>query len=106
MADNPFPITSRYAGLPVVTLTRPDGREVAYLTRRFVPDPARFATFATHTVGEGERLDRMTWQALGDPLQFWRLSDANGVLHPDELERPETRLRITLPEGLPGVPRA
>jgi hypothetical protein len=57
-------------------------------------------------VAQGERLDRLTWQYLGDPLQFWRIADANGALHPDALEQPERTVRITLPEGLPGVPHA
>jgi hypothetical protein len=33
----------------------------------------------------------------------WRLCDANGAMRPDELtETPGRRLRITLPEGIPG----
>ena len=105
-ASNPFPLTSRYAQLEVTQMTAPDGTPVAYLRRRFVPDPSRFVTFGMHTVAQGDRLDRLTWQFLGDPQQYWRIVDANGALHPDDLERVERQLRITLPEGLPGVPRA
>ena len=43
---------------------------------------------------------------LGDPEQFWRLCDANGAMRPDELtETVGRRLRITLPEGVPGASR-
>jgi len=103
---NPFPLGSRYSSLEVAQLNLPDGTPLAYLRRRFVPDPSRFVTFTMHTVAQGERLDRITWQFLGDPQQYWRIADANGVLHPDELEQPERQVRITLPEGLPGVPSA
>jgi len=39
---------------------------------------------------------------LGDPEAFWRLCDANGVMHPDELtDEVDERVRITLPDGVP-----
>ena len=54
-----------------------------------------------HMVTEGERLDNITAQYLGDPEQFWRVCDANGAMRPDELtETIGRRLRITLPEGI------
>jgi nucleoid-associated protein YgaU len=103
---NPFPPTSRYSQVEIADMTLPDGSKVSFLRRRFVPDPRRFVTFTLHTVAQGDRLDRLTFQYLGDSLQFWRIADANGVLHPDDLEQLERLVRITLPEGLPGVPRA
>jgi hypothetical protein len=55
-----------------------------------------------HSVAEGERLDNITAQYLGDPEQFWRLCDANDAMRPEELtETVGRRLRITLPEGIP-----
>ena len=55
---------------------------------------------------EGERLDNIAAQYLGDPEQFWRICDANGAMRPDELtETVGRRLRITLPEGIPGAPQ-
>ncbi|MFZ1707308.1 MAG: LysM domain-containing protein, partial [Anaerolineae bacterium] len=60
-----------------------------------------------HTVAEGERPDLIAAAYLGDPEQFWRLCDANGVMRPEELtEEVGRRLRITLPEGIPGLPDA
>ncbi len=95
--------TSRYANVGTATLTLPDGRTVAYLRWRIVPPPETFATLQEHVVAQGERLDHIAANALGDPEQFWKLCDANGALRPEELETPGTRLRITLPEGVPNV---
>jgi hypothetical protein len=97
-----FPNTSRYAGLPFGEYVTPDGRTIVYVRRRFVPPPERFETLLEHVVTEGERLDVMTAQHLGDPEQFWRVCDANGAIAPAELEIVGRRVRITLPEGIPG----
>jgi hypothetical protein len=60
-----------------------------------------------HVVTEGDRLDNIAAKYLGDPEQFWRVCDANGAMLPDELiETIGRRLRITLPEGVPGAPNA
>lgn len=98
-----FPPTSRYHGIPTSKLTLPDGREVLYLRRRFVPPPERFAELQIHRIKQGDRLDNLTAQYLGDPELFWQLCDANGVMRPTELTKPVgKRVRITLPEGVPG----
>lgn len=102
-----FPPTSRYHGIDTATLEVAEGKTVIYLRRRFVPPPERFALLQEHTVTQGDRLDNLTAQYLGDPEQYWRLCDANGALRPDELtETVGRRLRITLPEGIPGTPNA
>src|SRR6266568_8127236 len=102
-----FPVTSRYYGLATTTLETVDGKTIVYVRRRFVPPPERFELLQEHTVAEGERLDTITAQYLGDPEQFWRVCDANGAVRPDELtDTVGRRLRITLPEGIPGVPGA
>ena len=102
-----LPITSRYYNLPIKKYKAPDGRIVAYLSRRFVPPPERFTTLSEHVVSDGERLDQIAAQYIGDPEQFWRIADANNAIQPDDLTRPPgTRIRITLPEGIPGTPNA
>jgi hypothetical protein len=99
-----FPPNSRYAQTPAKTLVAADGRMVAYLQRRFVPAPERFALLREHAVEQGDRLDTLAAAQLGDPLLFWRLCDANNAIRPEALiETPGTRLRITLPEGVPGA---
>ena len=49
---------------------------------------------------QGERLDNITAEYLGDPELFWRVCDANNVIAPEELEQVGTHIRITLPEGI------
>ena len=102
-----FPPTSRYALTPTTSLVRADGTTVTYLKRRFVPAPENLALLQWHQVVQNERLDNIAAKYLGDPEQFWRLCDANRALRPDELtETIGKKLRITLPEGIPGVPHA
>ena len=102
-----FPPTSRYALTPTCTFVRADGSPVTYLQRRFVPPPECFALLQWHQVVQNERLDNIAAQYLGDPEQFWRLCDANRALRPQELTDTIGRmLRITLPQGIPGVPNA
>lgn len=96
-----YPPSSRYHGLPVLTMKTEDGQEVAYLGRRFLPATDRFFATREHTVTDGDRVDRLAAVYLGDPEQFWRLCDANGAMFPDELtQTPGRRLLITLPEGI------
>lgn len=101
-----FPPTSRYAQAATATLVTPAGTEIVYLARRFLPPPERLALLQEHTVSEGERLDNVSFAYLGDPEQFWRLCDANRAMHPDQLMVVGRKLRITLPDGIPGAPHA
>ena len=106
---NLFPPASRYHGLDTATLVTPptpdapEGRTIVYVLRRLLPSPEGFALLREHVVADGERLDQIAAAYLGDPEQYWRLCDANGVMHPRESEEVGRRLRITLPEGVPGV---
>ncbi len=105
--SNNFSFTSRYYNLETTTLETVDGKTIIYLRRRFVPGPERFALLQEHRVTQGERLDNVTAQYLNDPEQFWRICDANAAMRPTELtETIGRRLRITLPEGIPGIPNA
>ncbi len=102
-----FPITSRYYGTQTLTMEGPDGRQVIYLARRFLPQPERFSLLKEHVVAQGERLDQITAKYLGDPTAFWRVADANAAMRVEALtETVGKRLRITLPEGVPGLPDA
>lgn len=99
-----FPVNSRYHGIDTATLETPDGRTVAYLRRRFIPQPDRFTTVHEHTVVQGDRLDNIAAKYIGDPEQFWRICDANGTMDPNDLTKvPGSKIRITLPEGIAGV---
>jgi hypothetical protein len=99
-----FPPTSRYSGIATATIPGPGGAPVVYLRRRFVPQPELFALLVEHVVVQGERLDNVTATYLDDPLQFWRICDANRAMRPEDLVAvPGHHLRITLPEGIPAT---
>jgi hypothetical protein len=101
-----YPPTSRYFGIETTMFTAPDGTSVAYLRRRFVPPPERFELLQEAVVARGDRMDTIAARALGDPEQYWRICDANNAMNPAELEQVGRRLRITLPEGIPGPTNA
>ena len=102
-----FPPTSRYHGIETAKRQTADAKTVIFIRRRFLPPPESFALLQEYVVTEGERLDNITAQYIGDPEQFWRICDANRAMRPEELtETPGRRLNITLPEGIPGVPNA
>lgn len=102
-APSAYPRTSRYHGVATAVHVTPDGRRVPYLRRRLLPRPTEFATIAEHVVNEGDRPDLVADNYLGDAEQWWRVADANAVLDPRELTAtPGRRIRITLPQGVPG----
>ena len=99
-----FAPNSRYYATAISTLVTGDGRMIPYVKRRFVPAPERFTTLSEHSVVSGDRIDLLATTYLGDPELSWRLCDANGVVRPDELtDTIGRRVRITLPEGVPGA---
>lgn len=98
-----FGMTSRYFNLSTAKIEMASSETIAYVRRRFIPPPERFALLQEYTVTQGERLDNITAHFLGDPEQFWRVCDANRAMRPEELtETVGRKLRITLPEGIPG----
>lgn len=102
-----FPATSRYYEVETATIETTDEKTLVYLRRRFVPPPERFELLQEHTVTQGDRLDNIAANYLGDPEQFWRIADANNAMKPEELtEKVGSKLRITQPEGLSGVQNA
>ena len=104
-----FPTDSRYHGTTTLSYVTPAGETITYLARRIVPQPGapNFATIATHTVRQGDRLDLIAARYLGDPLIFWLVCDANGAIEPSDLIATAGRvLNITTPQGVPGAPNA
>ena len=100
-----FPANSRYQATETTRMTLPDGTEVVFLRRRFVPLPGRLAQWKEHQVAQGDRLDNIAARAFGDAEQFWRICDANRAMRPAEsVEEVGRRLQIALPDGMPGVP--
>ena len=94
-----FEPTSRYYSLQTATLTMPDGREVAYVRRRFLPQGEEMPLLVETVVKQGERLDHITARTLGDPEQFWRICDANNAMNPlDLVDEPGESIRIPIPQ--------
>jgi hypothetical protein len=94
-----FDAGSRYAAVETAALREPDGRVVAYVRRRFLPQGAGLPLLVEVEVTQGDRLDLITARALGDPEAFWRVCDANDALDPTDLTRTiGRRLRVPLPQ--------
>jgi hypothetical protein len=90
---------SRYAPLPIATLTDAEGRPIAYVTRRFLPQGASLPLAVEARVEQGDRLDLIAARTLGDPEHFWRICDANDALDPWALTaEPGRRLRVPVPQ--------
>jgi hypothetical protein len=103
-APQSFAPNSRYYGLPTLVQTFPDGRTITYLTRRFAPQPDSFALLKQHSVVQNDRLDLLAGTYFNDPLQYWRICDANNAIRPATLvETIGYSLRITLPAGVLGT---
>lgn len=101
--DISFPPTSRYATVGVSTYTRPAPPggaplPIAFLKRRLVPRPERFTTAYEYVCVERDRRDLVAATHLGDPLLWWRLADANGVIDPVTMTLPVGR-RLRMPSG-------
>jgi hypothetical protein len=94
-----FEPTSRYYNVETTTLTLPDGRQVPYKRRRFLPDGATLPLLTEVTVVAADRLDLITARILGDPEAFWRVCDANDVIDPFELTDKIGRvIRVPIPQ--------
>lgn len=95
-----FEHTSRYYTIDTATYTTPDGRTVAYVCRRFLPQGEKMQTLVEVTTAEGDRLDMITTRTLGDPEQYWRVCDANNCLNPPDLtDEPGSTLRVPVPQA-------
>ncbi len=93
-----FDFTSRYAKLEITTYTSTSGRVHAYVRRRFLPSASSLPLLAEPPLLPRERLDLFTFRILGDPLQFWRIADANNAINPFDLEEDGDTLRVPVPQ--------
>lgn len=80
-----FDHNSRYHHLEEAIYEGPDGRQIVYKRRRFLPQGETIPEMALIYVQAGDRLDLITARALGDPLQFWQVCDANNAMNPFDL---------------------
>lgn len=77
-----FDHTSRYYGLDNATLTTAAGRHLSYKRRRFLPQAETLSVVLEVRVKEGDRLDTLAADLLGDPEQYWQICDANNAMNP------------------------
>lgn len=80
-----FEPNSRYYSVEDASLETRDGSKIAYKKRRFLPDWSKMAVIQEIKVNEGDRLDIISARVIGDPEQFWRICDANNIMHPLEI---------------------
>ncbi len=94
-----FEIGSRYYNIESVTYVSPDGREIVYKKRRFLPHGESLPTLAEITIVDGDRLDLIAGRTLGNAEHFWRICDAENAMNPPELtETPGRVLRVPVPQ--------
>lgn len=94
-----FDPDSRYAAVDTVMLVTADGREISYKRRRFLPQGDSLPLLVEVQVKAGDRLDSITYRTLGDPVQWWRVADANDTMNPADLTtQPGATLRVPYPQ--------
>lgn len=101
--------SSRYCNTDTKPYTLSDGTPVKYLARRILPQPAIYRSLQTYVVLEGDRIDNLAAKFLGDPLLYWIICDANGVVDPDALTSPSQvghSILIPVAAGVPAGARS
>jgi nucleoid-associated protein YgaU len=89
---------SRYYQNGRLIYVAPDGTPVPILKRRLLPQGDSLDVMVTVTVTGGQRPDLLAARLLGDPVQFWRIADANNAMNPSELtDVPGRQLNIPRP---------
>ena len=94
-----FDHTSRYYYLEDRIYETADGYQIAYKARRFLPQGQTLPVLGQAIVRVGERLDLISARALGDPLLFWQICDANNAVDPFDLVAETGRvLHVPVPQ--------
>ena len=93
-----FGPNSRYAVIPNLIYSGPEGQEVVYKARRFIPRASQLPMRGEANVQQGDRLDIFTARYFGPPTLFWHVADANEAMDPFELVAvPGRSLKIPTP---------
>lgn len=94
-----FDHTSRYYHLEDKIHETPDGYQIAYKARRFLPQGKDLPLLDEATVRVEERLDLIAARSLGDSLLFWQICDANNAMDPfDLVAETGSVLRVPVPQ--------
>jgi hypothetical protein len=84
--------SSRHQDVPTYEVPQAAGAAPAELYQpRPIPEPP---PSVVHTVAASDRLDLLAQRYFGDPLQFWRIADANPALAPEDVLDPGAQISI------------
>jgi hypothetical protein len=86
---------SRYKNMPNYETIDSTGKKVKAVV---LPLPTESKPAGEHRLLEGQRLDHLASQYLGDPTAFWRICDMNNAMHPDELKVIGKKILIPIKE--------
>lgn len=97
---------SRYARLAETPLTYKDsaGKEIQFVSRRFLAPLSTFQTLTTVDVHRGDRLDLIAARTLGAAEAWWRVAEANEALDPRALTEPADVVQAQELENAPVPP--
>jgi hypothetical protein len=103
LVQQSFGTESRYYRVPVLSRFGPNGEQVDYVARRFIPPPEDFAVLQRYRVRQGDRIDVIAASLLGNALSYWQICDANLAQEADDpTSVPGAFIVISLPAGIPG----
>jgi len=95
-----FDPSSRYYAIDTAMTTANDGRTIAYVRRRFLPQGETLPLLGEVTAAQGDRLDLIAARTLGSAEAFWRVCDANNAMNPFDLtDEPGRVLRVPVPNA-------
>lgn len=101
-----FAASSRYYPLKTLELTRADGTQVVYVSRRFCPQGVNLSLLVEASVAQSDRLDLIAARTLGKAELFWRIADANDAMDPLTLTATPGRvLRVPVPRPESTLPK-
>ena len=84
--------SSRHQDLPDYEVRlAPNAAPIVLYQPREIPEPP---PSVVHTVAASDRTDLLAQRYFGDPLQFWRIADANPALTPEDVLDPGAQIAI------------
>ncbi len=95
---------SRYAELPMLDTAAPDGGERRVLALR-LERPAEPVEAVPYRLRHGETVELLARRFFGDERLWWRLLDANPLIHPFDLE-PGDVINVPRPSAATRTTRA
>lgn len=96
----PLSPDSRYFYLPQRSTVGAEGEEQFFLARRIIPQADSYGIAQTVRADKDSRIDWLAAQAIGNPLLYWQICDANGLTEPATALQPDGKtIGIPIPRG-------